>query len=471
MEELEYDLVVIGSGPSGQKAAIQGAKVGKKVLVVERDPDPGGNSLYSATIPSKTFRESILTLTRFYDRHFQSQKYQIGSVSIAELNSRLNQVVEEEKEVVMRQLRRNGVRVLTGFARFESPHVLLVCDANNNVLYKVKGNNFIIATGSRPRHPPDVPFDGKVILDSTTLLHIGQVPKSMIVLGGGVIGSEYASFFAALGTEVTVIDRRENMLPQLDTEIGIHLQTGLTDIGLKFQGNKEPQEIAKVDGRAFVKFKDGTSLTADVLLYALGRTANVDMLQVANAGIQCTEKGYVIVNALFQTSVPHIYAVGDVIGGASLASTSMEQGRLAARHACGADIHYFPSFYPVGIYTIPEISSYGYTEDELKALGFHYEVGRAYYYEIARSHIAGATLETGMFKIIFHAETLQILGIHIIGRSATEVIHIGQMAASFNAKIDYFVDQIFNYPTYAEGYRIAALNGLNKIKLTGPKRI
>jgi NAD(P) transhydrogenase len=211
-----------------------------------------------------------------------------------------------------------------------------------------------------------------------------------------------------------------------------------------------------------VKFKDGATMKADVLLYALGRQANVDDLHIENAGLKLSDKGYLVVNALFQTSVSHIYGVGDVIGGPSLASTSMEQGRLAARHASGALTHHFPTFYPIGIYTIPEISSCGYTEEELKELGFHYEVGRAYYYEIARSHIAGSNI--GLFKILFHAETFEILGVHVIGRGATEVIHIGQIAKSFNAKIDYFIDQVFNYPTYAEGYRVAALNGVNKIK-------
>lgn len=464
MEELVVDLVVIGSGPAGQKAAIQGSKLGKNVLVIEQDPYPGGSSLYSGTIPSKTFRESILTLTRFYERQFTGQKYVLEDISIQDLNSRLQKVVEDEKEVVVRQLRKNGIRVIRGEARFENPHVLFVVDHAEDLLYQIKSKFIIVATGSKPRNPKGIPFDGKIILDSTTLLQINRVPKSMIVLGGGIIGSEYASFFAALGTEVTVIDRKENMLPMLDTEIGVHLQTALTDIGLKFRGNKEPEEICKVDDKAFVRFKDGSTLTGDVLLYALGRTANVDSLQIENADIYTNEKGYIIVNPLFQTNHPHIYAVGDVIGGASLASTSMEQGRLAARHAFGAEIHYFPTFYPVGIYTIPEISSCGYTEDELKAYGFHYEIGRAYYYEIARSHIAGDNLELGMFKLLFHAETLELLGVHVIGRNATEVIHIGQIAASFHVKIDYFIDQIFNYPTYAEGYRIAALNGLNKIK-------
>lgn len=465
MEEIDVDLVVIGSGPSGQKAAIQAAKLGKSVVVIERLPDPGGNSLYSATIPSKTFRESILTLTRYYDRRFaKGAIYELGSVTIQDLNGRLSQVILEEKELVFRQLKKNGIRIITGTASFENPNILLILDKDDRIRYKVKSKFFIIATGSKPRNPVNVPFDGKCIVDSTTLLGIIEVPKTMLVLGGGVIGSEYASFFAALGTQVTVIDRRENLLPQLDTEIGVHLQTALVDIGLQFRGKKEIEEIGKIGDKAYVKLKDGGTLTADVLLYALGRTANVDQLDIENAGIRTNEKGYIVVNALFQTNVPHIYAVGDVIGGPSLASTSMEQGRLAARHAFGCEIHYFPQFYPIGIYTIPEISSCGHTEDELKTMGIHYEVGRAYYYEIARSHIAGASLEMGMFKILFHAETLQILGVHIIGRAATEVIHIGQVAASFHAPISYFVDQIFNYPTYAEGYRIAALNGLNKIK-------
>jgi NAD(P) transhydrogenase len=464
MEEILADLVVIGSGPAGQKAAIQAAKLGKSVLVIEQDLHAGGSSLFYGTIPSKTFRESILTLTRFYERRFLTKEYQIMDISIHDLTGRLHQVIEDEKEIVARQLRKNGIRVIRGRARFEDPHQLSIVDHDDHVMYRIQSPFYIIATGSKPRNPANIPFDNEVILDSTTLLRIDKVPKSMIVLGGGVIGSEYASFFAALGTDVTVIDRKENMLPLLDTEIGIHLQTALTDIGLKFQGNKEPVEIAKKEGRAFVRFKDNTTLTGDVLLYALGRTANVDGLHIENTGVKRNEKGYILVNDLFQTNQPHIYAVGDVIGGPSLASTSMEQGRLAARHAFGAVVHYFPLFYPIGIYTIPEISCCGYTEDELKLLGFHYEVGRAYYYEIARSHIAGDNLELGMFKILFHSETLEILGVHVIGRGATEVIHIGQVAASFHAKVDYFVDQIFNYPTYAEGYRIAALNGINKLK-------
>lgn len=463
MENITADMVIIGSGPSGQKAAIQAAKLGKKVLVIEKDPEPGGSCLYTGTIPSKTFREAIVDLTRFYDRHFEEKTSLEPQVTIDELNTRLHAVVSEERNIIVRQFKKNGIRFLQGAARFENQNTLIVVDEDYRLKYQIKGDTYVIATGSNPRNPSDVPFDRQVILDSSTLLQIGNVPKSMIVLGGGIIGSEYASFFAALGTKVIVIDRKEHMLPMLDAEIGIHLQTALTDIGLKFIGNKEPVEVARKEDRAFVRFKDGSTLEADVLLYALGRSANIEALRLDNTGIKVDAKGYIPVNALFQTVVPQIYAVGDVIGGPCLASTSMEQGRLAARHACGVLTHHFPTFFPIGIYTIPEISSCGYTEEELKAWGFHYEVGRAYYYEIARSHITGSI--AGLFKILFHSETLEILGVHVIGRNATEVIHIGQMAISLRARLDYFIEHIFNYPTYAEGYRIAALNGINKIKL------
>lgn len=462
MENLLVDLVIIGSGPAGQKAAIQASKLGKTVIVLEKLPDVGGSCLYSGTIPSKTLREAIIDLTRFHDRNFYGQDYKIMDVSIKDLNFRLNKVIEEERALIDRQFKKNHIRFIQGTARFENAHQLMVMDREFRLTYQIKAQSFIIATGSNPRNPNNIPFDDDVILDSTRLLKLNKVPQSMLVLGGGIIGSEYASFFAALGTEVTVIDKKEHMLPLLDSEIGILLQTALTDIGLKFLGKKEPEIISRVDNQAVVQFKDKTVLKAEVLLYALGRQANVSGLCIENAGIQTTAQGYIAVNALFQTVQPHIYAVGDVIGGPCLASTSMEQGRLASLHACGHETHHFPTFYPVGIYTIPEISSCGFTEDELKSLGFRYEVGRAYYYEIARSHIAGSNV--GLFKILFHAETLEILGVHVIGRNATEVIHIGQMAISFRAKIDYFIDHIFNYPTYAEGYRIAALNGYNKIK-------
>ncbi|MGA8164772.1 MAG: Si-specific NAD(P)(+) transhydrogenase [Waddliaceae bacterium] len=462
MEEIRADIVVIGSGPAGQKAAIQAAKLGKMAIVIEKSPAPGGACLYAGTIPSKTLREAIIDLTRFHERRFFDSERAIGDVTIHHLQSRLEQVIDDERNMLYRQFRRNGIRLIHGTARFENPHMLVVVDEDYRMLYQVKADYFIIATGSKPRNPLEVPFDEEVILDSTRLLRIKRIPKTLLVLGGGVVGAEYASFFAALGSKVTVIDRKDHILPFLDSEIGIHLQTALTDIGLKFVGNKSPAIIERVDNHAHIECEDGTSLTSDALLFALGRTANVDELHIENVGITTDEKGYIPVNALFQTAAPHIYAAGDVIGGPCLAATSMEQGRLASRHACGEQTHHFPAHYPIGIYSIPEISSCGYTEDQLRKLGFTFEVGRAYYYEIARSHIGGGS--TGMIKIIFHAETLEILGVHAIGRNATEFIHIGQMALQFRAKINYFIDHIFNYPTYAEGYRVAALNGFNKIR-------
>lgn len=462
MEEIVVDMAIIGSGPAGQKAAIQAAKLGRKTVVIEKFYEPGGNCLYNGTIPSKSLREAIIDLTRFNERNFYGTEFSMEVVSINDLVKRLHQVIDEERNMVYRQFKKNSIRLIDGEARFEDAHTLIVVDHDYRILYQIKAEYIVIATGSKPRNPQNIPFDDAVILDSTRLLKIEQIPKSMLVLGGGVIGTEYASFFAALGTEVTIIDKKDHILPMIDSEIGIHLQTALTDIGLRFLGGKEPENISRIGDRAYVKFKDGTSLEADVMLYALGRTANVDGLQIENAGIDVNEKGYIVVNSLFQTNVRNIYAVGDVIGGPSLASTSMEQGRLAARHAFGSQTNPFPSLYPIGIYTIPEISSCGMTEDEAKELGFHYEVGRAYHYELARSHIVGSNV--GMFKLIFHAETLELLGVHIIGRGSTEVVHIGQVAISFRAKIDYFIDHVFNYPTYAEGYRVAALNGFNKIK-------
>jgi NAD(P) transhydrogenase len=462
VEEFYADLVIIGSGPAGQKGAIQAAKLGKSVIILEKDPHPGGASLNSGTIPSKALREAILNLTDFYERSFYGLNRTLREVSINDLNYRLNIVLDEQRKMLVRQFEKNQIRLIQGSAQFQDCNHIVVLDDLHQETSRISADYFLIATGSKPRNPTNVPFDEQKILDSTRLLSIDHVPKTLLVLGGGIIGAEYASFFAALGTEVTVIDRREHLLPLLDTEIGMHLQKSLAGIGLKVIANKEASQILRVNDHVEVTFKDGGKIHAEVLLYALGREANVDRLHIENVGISVDRSGYIPVNALFQTVVPNIYAAGDVIGAPALASTSMEQGRLAVRHAFGAQTHHFPSFYPIGIYTIPEISSCGYTENQLKELGFRYEIGRAYYYEIARNQIAGN--DPGMFKILFHSETLEILGIHIIGRGATEVIHIGQVAMSFNAKIDYFIDQVFNYPTYAEGYRIAALNGFNKVK-------
>ncbi|MBS0655821.1 MAG: Si-specific NAD(P)(+) transhydrogenase [Verrucomicrobia bacterium] len=459
--EKEYDAVIIGSGPSGQQAAYQAVKLGKRVAVIERLPDPGGNCLYNGTIPSKTLRQAILDLTGFHEQSFYGDTDEILKVNITDLNHRLFQVIDEEKRVIASHLQKNSIDFIEANAQFLDPHTLGLTDSAGSKIGRLKADLLFIATGSKPRHPVDIPFDDEVILDSTRLLHIHRVPKTMIVLGGGVIGSEYGSFFAALKTQVTIVEREKNILPMLDIEIGAHLHSALQKLGMKFIGEVVAEKIWREGNRAFVSLSNGKILEADTLLFALGRTANVDELKIENAGIITDAKGYIIVNDHFQTSMPHIYAVGDVIGGPCLASTSMEQGYQAARHACKMETYPFPTFYPKGIYTIPEISTFGYTEEELKRMGFHYEVGRAYYRDIAKSHITGFT--HGMIKIVFHKETKEILGVHIIGRDATEIIHVGQLVQCGSGKITQFTNLIFNYPTYAEGYRIAALDGLSKL--------
>lgn len=461
MDKIDVDYAVIGTGPAGQKAAIQAAKLGKSVVIIEKENVIGGGNLNSGTIPSKSLREAILDLSRYNERSFLGSSC-LREVNITDLNYRLKTVLEAERAVLLRQFKKNNIRIINGVASFLN-EIELIVSTEHGPCFHIKARSILIATGSRPRNPLHVPFDDEVILDSTRLLSIKIVPKTMIVLGGGVIGAEYASFFSALGCKVTVLDKRERLLPGLDAEIGTHMQVGLKDIGLNFIPRKTPTTIKRLNHHAYVRCDDGSEFEADVLLYALGREANVHTLGLNNIGIAPNEVGYLSVNEFFQTKVPTIYAAGDVIGFPALASTSMEQGRLAARHAFGVPTHPFPNFFPLGIYTIPEISSCGYTEEELLQKGTLYEVGRAYYYEIARSHISGSS-HLGMFKIIFDKNTLDILGVHIVGRNATEMIHIGQVAMSFGAKLPYFIDQIFNYPTFAEGYRIAAFNGLNKIK-------
>lgn len=461
MEKVVVNLAVIGSGPSGQNAAFQAAKLGQKVLLIERDEHPGGASLNSGTIPSKSLREAILDLTRYNERSFYGQSC-VRAVTIHDLNDRLSTVLEAERMIVRRRFRRVGVRYCHGLARFASEKELLVTDESGDLIFSVEAEKILIATGSVPRNPLHVPFDEQVILDSTRLLTIDRVPKTMLVLGGGIIGTEYASFFAALGTKVTVIDKRERLLPQLDAEIGCHLQAGLAEIGLVLMPGSIPQKIERHGDAGVVTCQNGDSYEAEVVLYALGREANVASLDLGKARLAPNERGYLEVNEHFQTKHSHIYAAGDVIGYPALAATSMEQGRHAALHAFGAETVPFPKLFPLGIYTIPEISTCGRTEEELRSEGISYEVGRAYYYEIARSHITGSG-HLGLFKLLFCKKTKEILGVHIVGRSATELIHIGLLAMTLNAPLDYFVNQVFNYPTFAEGYRIAALNGLNKL--------
>lgn len=470
MENLKVDLAVIGAGPAGQKGAIQGAKGGKKVALVDRLGLLGGACLHTGTIPSKTLRMAILDLTGFLQSAYYGQEQRTTQeISMGDLTFRVNKVIEDENKLLAEQCAGNGVEVVYGTARFADAHTVEVLDAQGQVSHQVEAEKVLIAVGSKPRQPIDIPKDPEIFMDSDQVFRMKQLPKSLIVLGGGIIGCEYATMFAALGIRVLLLDRRE-LLRTVDGEI-----TGCFGEYTKQRGKMEvrvKQPIKEVrrsdDGQAEVVMEDGESLRAAALFYSMGRIANLEGMQLEKAGVALDKLGNIPVNELFQTNCPHIYAAGDVIGPPGLASTAIEQGRLAVRNAFAMKTHHFPEFFPTGIFTIPEISSVGPTEEELQKQGIHYEVGRAHYREIARGPIAGDT--SGMFKLLFHAETLEVLGVHIIGTHATEVISIGQIAIHFHARVDYFVDTIFNYPTFAEGYRIAALNGLNKLKGGGLSR-
>lgn len=464
---IDADLAVIGAGPAGQKGAIQGAKAGKKVVLIDRLGLLGGACLNQGTIPSKTLRRAILDMSNFLQSvYFGEGRRRLDEISVEALRGRVGKVIEDENELLRLQCEKNGVTTAYGAARFADPHRIEVVDEAGEVTARVAAEKILIATGSRPRHPIDLPDEGDLFVDSDLVFRMDRLPESLIVLGAGIIGCEYATMFAALGMEVVLMDRRDDLLRMLDADIRRIFADCLLEMeGLTVRLGASIDELRRgADGRAEVVLTDGERLGADCLFFSMGRVANVEGLDMERAGLGLDELGNIPVNSLFQTAQPHIYAAGDVIGPPALASTSMEQGRLAVRNALVLDSHHFPEFFPYGIYTVPEISAVGPTEEELRERGVHYETGRAYYYEIARGPIAGDT--KGLIKLLFHAETLEMLAVHIVGTSATELVPLGQMAISLGVKVDYFVDTIFNYPTFAEGYRIAALNGLNK--LTGP---
>ena len=459
----KVDFLVVGSGPAGQKGAIQASKSGLKTVVVE-GWEAGGSSLWTGTIPSKALREAILDLTNFQTRSFYASRSSLpkeGEVSISDLNFRVKWVAEHLKETLSRQLTKNRIEVVRGFAKFEDPHTVAVYE-KDEIIRRFEAEKILLTPGSKPRCPDSVHFDGKRIFNSTQLLSMDVVPESMIVIGAGVIGAEYASMFSILGTKVTLVDKRSRILPYVDREIGSHLQIALEENKLRFIGNKDYKTVFIENDEAVVEFIDGSELRASTALIAAGREANVGCLGIENAGLEVSPSGYLDVNEHYQTKVDHIYAAGDIIGGPCLSSIGYVEGRLAALNACGQSIDRFQQSNPIAIYTIPEISSIGKTEEELKEEGLDYEVGRAYFYEVSRSVITGS--ENGLCKILFDPKNFTLLGAHIIGQGASELIHIAQLAISFNAKIDYFIDHTFNFPTFAEMYRIAALNGINKVE-------
>ncbi|MDQ2848679.1 MAG: Si-specific NAD(P)(+) transhydrogenase [Actinomycetota bacterium] len=468
-----YDLVVIGSGPAGQKAAIAAAKLGRRPAVVERRDMVGGVCINTGTIPSKTLREAVLYLTGLSQRELYGQSYRLKSdITVTDLSARTQHVIDREIDVIRNQLSRNKVALLPGMARFTSPHELAI-DDGTGVDREVSGDKIVIAVGTRPARPSTVDFDGMTIVDSDQILNMDHVPNSMVVVGAGVIGIEYASMFAALGTKVTVVEKRPAMLDFCDREIVEALQYQLRDQAVTFRFGESVKTVEKHHAGTLTVLESGKRIPGDTVLYSAGRQGVTDTLELEKAGIVAADRGRIEVDEHFRTSAEHIYAVGDVIGFPALAATSMEQGRRAAYHAFGEPVGATNiEVQPIGIYTIPEISYVGHSEDTLTADNVPFEVGVARYRELARGAILGDSY--GMLKLLVHAENRKLLGVHVFGTNATELVHIGQTVMGLDGTVDYLVDAVFNYPTLAESYKVAALDAANKMRaiarVTGDSR-
>lgn len=459
----KFDVVIIGSGPGGQSAAFQAAKLKKRVTVIERQPYIGGAGLHTGTLPSKTLREAALFLAGFKQRAIFGFQLAIGrEVTLQELMHRKMDVIKKQMEVIIDQFNRNSIEIIYGEASFTDEHRLAVKSVSGSE--ELYGETIIIATGTRPLRPKEVPFDRDYIYDTDTILKIDNIPATITIIGGGVIGCEYACIFAALGVKVTLVEKKSRLLPFADEEIVNNLCYWMRHSGITLRLNEEVVKITvEGQGRVVTTLKSGKQIASEKLLYTMGRIGNTDMLNLAAIGLNPNNRGSLKVNENYQTAIPHIYAIGDVIGFPALASTSMEQGRRAvcnAFHKEEITCEISPNL-PFGIYTIPEISMVGETEEELTKKGIPYEVGCALFQEVAKGQIIGDT--HGMLKLLFHREDRRLLGVHIIGERATELIHIGQAVMGFGGTIDYFKDIVFNYPTLSDAYKVAALNGLNKL--------
>jgi NAD(P) transhydrogenase len=453
----DYDLLVIGSGPAGQKAAIQAAKLERRVAIVERG-QIGGVSVNWGTIPSKTLREAIVYLTGLSQRAAYGESYRVKEeITIEDLRLRAQQVMDREVDIVRNQLMRNHVQIVGGTARFVDPHTVAVSGRDER---RLTAEQIVIATGTRPARPPSVEFDDRTILDSDSLLRIDRIPASVLVVGAGVIGIEYASMFAALG-KVTVVEKRPRLLDFCDAQIAEGLQYHLRDLGVVFRLGEEVTAVDRRDGAALTHLASGKRVPSDVVLYAAGRQGETEELDLENAGLTADERGRIEVDSNYRTAVEHIYAAGDVIGWPSLAATSMEQGRVASAHAFGDEAASINDLVPIGIYTIPEISYVGRTEEELTEAAVPYEVGISRYKELARGQILGDTY--GMLKLLVSPDDRTVLGVHALGTNATEVVHIGQTVMGLGGTVDYLVDSVFNYPTLAESYKVAALDARNRL--------
>ena len=465
-ESFDYDLLVIGSGPAGQRAAIQGAKLDKRVAVVERRTVVGGCSVNLGTIPSKTLREVVLELSGYRSREFYGASYTVKEhITMQDLLVRTDRVIQHEIDVMRHQLRRNDVELIGAEACFLGRDTVRLDYVDGRTSRTVRARHIVLAVGCENTRDPHIPFDGRRIFTSDDVLHLDRLPRTLAVVGAGVIGCEYASIFAALGVRVTLIDKRDRLLPFVDAEIVDTLCHHLRENRATLRLNESVKELEIVDGNGHETVKlhldSGKTIIAEKALYSVGRTGATAKLNLDAASLLPDSRGRLVVDAHFRTEIPNIYAVGDVIGFPALASTSMEQGRLAVCHAFGHRAQSTPERFPYGIYAVPEISMVGKNEEELSEAAIPYEIGKARYKEIARGQILGDV--TGLLKLIFHAETRELLGVHIIGEGASELIHIGQAVLSFGGKIDYFIDTVFNYPTLAECYKVAAFDGINRL--------
>lgn len=460
---MEYDLVVIGSGPGGQKAAIAAAKLGKRVAMVEKGNMLGGVCVNTGTIPSKTLREAVLYLTGMNQRELYGASYRVKeNITPADLLARTQHVITKEIEVVRSQLLRNRVELLVGVGSFVDEHTILVEDASRGDKMTITAKFVVIATGTLPARPAGVSFDSHRVLDSDGILDLTSIPTTMVVVGAGVIGIEYASMFAALGTKVTVVEKRTSMLDFCDPEVIESLRFHLRDLAVTFRFGEEVTAVDVGANGTLTTLRSGKQIPAETVMYSAGRQGLTAPLALENAGLEADERGRIYVDDNFRTKIEHIYAVGDVIGFPALAATSMDQGRLAAYHAFDEPGAKLMDLQPIGIYSIPEVSYVGATEVDLTKESVPYEVGVSRYRELARGQIAGDTY--GMLKILVSTDDLKLLGVHIFGSGATDLVHIGQAVMGCGGTVEYLVDAVFNYPTLSEAYKVAALDVMNKIR-------
>lgn len=459
----DYDLIVLGCGPAGQRAAVQAAKIRKRVAIVDRREVVGGVCVNTGTIPSKSFKEAVLFLSGYRQRSIYGSGYRVKSeIEMSDLTFRCQRIMQAEIEVIKNQLTRNHIDVKAGHASFVDPHTIEIRNSRGDVERKT-AENIVVAVGAIPHRPDNVKFNGTTIFDSDDILNLTKLPRDLTVVGGGVIGTEYGSMFAALGVHVTIVDARKRLLGFVDEEIIECLQYQMRSMGLTLRLGEEVKSCApREDGQVVTQLKSGKVIVSDCVLFSAGRQSATGDLGLENVGLTPDDRGRLPVNESYQTAQPHIYAAGDVIGFPALASTSAAQGRLASAHCFGISDKTMDVPLPYGIYSIPEISYVGYNEDELTKQEIPYETGIARYREIARGHIIGD--ENGLLKVLFHRKTSQVLGVHIIGESATELVHIGQAVIALKGGLKYLRDAVFNYPTLAECYKVAALDGYNKLR-------